>query len=142
MESSPLTFAPASPALGSTGSPQRLLILTSAPERFAPFAAEADFVLTEREAIYTLAAGQSEYRPVIASVAEADGRESGYRLVQFLRTQLQMRCPIYLFSPAPTLSSRAYALQCGATKLLTDDQDLIGDLLQLLGESGSQQGVA
>lgn len=115
--------------------PQRLLILTDAPARFAQFAAESDFFATEREAICALAARQNEYRAVIAGVAEVDGRECGYRLVQILRAQLQMRCPIYLFSTTPTPSSRAYALQCGATKLLTDDQDLIGDLLLLVGQS-------
>lgn len=134
MESSPVTFTPAAPASAGAGTPQRLLILTDTPTRFAPFESEADFVLSEREAICALAAKQNEYRAVIAGVAEADGRESGYRLAQVLRTHLQMHCPIYLFSPTPTPSSRAYALQCGASKLLADDQDLIGDLLYLLSQ--------
>lgn len=133
MESSPVTFTPATPAMPGAGTPQRLLILTDAPERFAPFAFEADFVMTEREAICMLAARQSDYRAVIAGVAEVDGRECGYRLAQLLRAQMQMRCPIYLFSRSPTPSSRAYALQCGATKLLTDDQDLVDDLVLLVG---------
>lgn len=138
MESSPVTLTPATPASAGADTTQRLLILTAAPERFAQFAAEADFVLSEREAICTLAVRQNEYRAVIAGVEEADGRECGYRLVQLLRTQLQMRCPIYLFSAAPTPSSRAYALQCGATKLLTDDQGLIDDLVQLVSDSGAR----
>lgn len=142
MESSPVTFTPAAPALAGAGTPQRLLILTDAPARFAPFASEADFVMTEREAICMLAARQNDYRVVIAGVAEADGRESGYRLVQLLRAQLQMRCPIYLFSPAPTPSSRAYALQCGATKLLTDDQDLVDDLVLLVGAGRAREQIA
>jgi hypothetical protein len=142
MESSPVTFAPAAPALAGAGSPQRLLILTDAPARFAPFASEADFVLNERQAICTLAARQNEYRAVIAGVAEADGRECGYRFVRLLRTQLLMRCPIYLFSQAPTPSSRAYALQCGATKLLTDDQDLVDDLVMLVGAAPAREEIA
>jgi len=142
MDHSLVTLTSPLPAVAADGRPRRLLILTDAPARFAQFAAEADFVLTEREAICALAAKQSDYRAVIAGVAEADGRESGYRLVQLLRTQLLMRCPIYLFSPVPTPSSRAYALQCGATKLLTEDQDLIGDLLQLVGESNVREQIA
>ena len=141
MDYSQVTPTPPLHASGADDFPRRLLILTHAPARFAPFAAEADFVHTERDAICTLAAKQNEYRAVIAGVAEPDGRESGYRLVQLVRTQLQMHCPIYLFSPAPTPSSRAYALQCGATKLLTDDPDLISDLLLLLTELSPQEGV-
>jgi hypothetical protein len=132
MDHSQVTLTPPLQAAAADGRPRRLLILTDAPARFAPFAAEADFVRTEREAICAVAAKQSEYRAVVAGVAEADGRESGYRLVRVLRTQLQMRCPIYLVSPTPTPSSRAYALQCGVSRLLADDQELMGDLLCLL----------
>ena len=140
MDHSQVTLTQPLKAAAEDGRPRRLLILTDAPARFAPLAAEADFVRTEREAICTLAAKQNEYRAVVAGVAEADGRESGYRLVQLLRTQLQMCCPIYLFSPVPTPSSRAYATQCGATKLLTDDQDLVSDLLLLLTELSPREG--
>jgi hypothetical protein len=142
MDHSQVTLTPPLRATAADGPPRRLLILTDTPARFAPFAAEADFVLSERDAICTLAARQNEFRAVIAGVAEADGRESGYRLVQLLRTQLQMRCPIYLFSPAPTPSSRAYALQCGATKLLTDDQDFVDDLLLLVSEGSERKQIA
>lgn len=142
MELSQVTLTPLSQASGSVAPPQRLLIVTDTPARFAPLASEVDFVLTEREAICTVAAKSNDYRAVVAGVAEADGRESGYRLVQLLRTELEMRCPIYLFSVTPTPSSRAYALQCGATKLLTDDQDLIEDLMQLVGEPNSHEGSA
>jgi hypothetical protein len=108
------------------------LILSNSPDRFARLADVGVLVVSESQAICVLAGQPNSYRAVVAGVAGSDGRESGYRLVQFLRSQLQVRCPIYLFSPMPTPSSRAYALQCGATRVLTDDQDLIGDLLHLL----------
>lgn len=142
MDLSQVTLTPGLQASSTDALSPRLLILTDEPARFAPFAAEADFVQSEREAICSLAAQQSRYRAVIAGVAEVDGRESGYRLVMLLRSQLQMRCPIYLFSRAPTLSSRAFALQCGATKLLADDQDLVDDLLLLVGEGSEREQVA
>lgn len=115
--------------------PRRLLVVTSVPTRFEPFAMEADFVSNEREAIAAMLTRQHDYRAVIAAVAAADGREDGYRMARMLRTQLQVRCPIFLFSTSPTPSSRAYALQCGATKLLTDDHELVNDLLLLIGEA-------
>lgn len=110
----------------------RVLILSNSPDRFARLADVGVFVVSESQAICVLAVQPNSYRAIVAGVAGSDGRESGYRLVQFLRSQLQVRCPIYLFSPMPTPSSRAYALQCGATRVLTDDQDLIGDLQHLL----------
>jgi hypothetical protein len=118
-----------------------VLIVTSTPSRFASICAEPDFVATDLEAICAAASRRSVYRAVVAGVTDADGRESGYRLAQLLRTQLHMRCPIYLFSATATPSARAYALQCGATKLLNDDQDLINDLLQLVGDGDAREFV-
>jgi hypothetical protein len=73
----------------------------------------------------------------MADVVGQCGRESGYRLTQALREQLEVRCPIFLLSAAPTSRSRAHALQCGATRVLADDHNLIDDLMLLVRGDGS-----
>jgi DNA-binding response OmpR family regulator len=102
-----------------------LLIVAEDHERYKSLDTAIQFVSSEREALCAAVTQPQRYRAVIARVAGADGRQGGYSLVMTLRKQLQMLCPIFLLTRAPTHSSRAYALQCGATDLLADDQDLI-----------------
>lgn len=108
-----------------------LLIIAENRERFQGLDAAIEFVASEREALCAVVAQPQTYRAVIAPVAGSDGRQGGYSLVLTLRKQLQMLCPIFLFTSKPSPSSRAYALQCGANNLLADDDDLV-EVLRVL----------
>lgn len=109
-----------------------LLIVADDRERFDALDARIEFAASEREALCAAVARPQAYRAVIARVAGADGRQGGYSLVLTLRQQLQMLCPIFLFMSKPSPSSRAYALQCGATGLLADDKELVDVLRGLM----------
>lgn len=112
-----------------------LLIVAEDRERFQGLDAAIEFVASAREALCAAVAQPQAYRAVIAPVAGLDGRQGGYSLVLTLRKQLQMLCPIFLFTTKPSPSSRAYALQCGANNLLADDEDLV-EVLRMLVPGG------
>lgn len=118
----------------TAGSGGVILVWSRAPERFKTLPGEIVAVDSDVSAICTAAARGGACKAVIADVVGPDGSERGYRLAHLLRTSLKMMCPIFLIAASRSASSRAYALQCGATKLLTDDQHLVDDLLLLVGQ--------
>lgn len=124
------TQAPAQRPLeaGRTGT---ILIVTGRPERYSALPGNLEFIAHDVAAICAAAAHGDAYRAVIAEVNDPDGREVGYRIAQLLRTQFMLLCPIFLTTAKPTACAKAYAIQCGATKLMRDDDDLVEDLLHL-----------
>lgn len=78
-----------------------LLIVAEDRERFQALDAAIEFVASEREALCAVVSQPQAYRAVIAPVAGSDGRQGGYSLVLTLRKQLQMLCPIFLFTSKP-----------------------------------------
>lgn len=109
----------------STGT---ILIVTARPGRYEGLPGDLVFVAPDMAPICTAAAHGAAYRAIVAEVIAPDGRELGYRVAQLLRTQFMVMCPIYLTAVNPTASARAYAMQCGATRLMRDDEDLLEDL--------------
>jgi hypothetical protein len=118
----------------------RLLVVAAPNDRLARLGEPIDFATDEIHAITRVVSREFGYRAVVAWVEDSTGRSTGYRLTMTLRGQLQLSCPIYLVSTKPTPSARAYALQCGATRLLADDEDLLDDLSYLL-KAGRGEGA-
>lgn len=109
-----------------------ILVWSRAPERFKTLPGDIVAVDSDVSAICTAAARGHACQAVIADVVGPDGSERGYRLTHLLRTHLKMVCPIFLIAATCSASSRAYALQCGATRLLNDHHEIVEDLLSLL----------
>lgn len=112
---------------GSTG---RILIITSAPERYAALPGRLEFVALELSEICAAAAHGDDIEAIVSEVISPDGRELGYRVAHLLRSQFMLSCPIYLVAECTSPSARAYAIQCGATKLMRDDEHLVDDLMR------------
>jgi len=110
----------------------RVLVVGAQPERFRELPLDVEIVAAESEALTRLAACPSAYGAVVAPVKGADGRETGYRLARTMRCELGVVCPILLFSEWVTPSTRAFAMQCGATRVLLDDDHLMDDLVDIL----------
>lgn len=111
---------------------RRVLVISHQHERFHALSANAEIVASACEALSRLAGCPAAYVAVVAPVRAADGRETGYRLAWTMRRELGIACPIMLFSNWVTASARAYAMQCGATRLLVDDMHLVDDLIDML----------
>lgn len=119
----------------------RLLVVAAPNDRLARLGEPIDLATDEVQAITRVVSREFSYRAVVAWVEDSAGRSTGYRLAMTLRGQLQLTCPIYLVSSKPTPGARAYALQCGATRLLADDADLLDDHSYLL-RPGRAEGAA
>lgn len=119
----------------STGT---ILIVTTTPGRYKGLAGDLEFIAPDLAPICAAVALGAAHRAIVAEVIAPDGRELGYRIAQLLRMQYRVTCPIYLTAVNPTASARAYAMQCGATRLMRDDEDLLEDLVHFgLGASAT-----
>jgi hypothetical protein len=110
----------------------RVLVISPQAERFRALPLEVEIVAAASEAVSRLADRSSPYGAIVAPVKESDGRETGYRVARMMRCELGVVCPIVLFSDWVTPSTRAFAIQCGATRLLVDDHHLLEDLVDIL----------